>query len=132
MNQSVKTKLSEFFRSKLVAITNGEVAFFVDDTDEDTNPPYSIITVIRLDEIQPFTFRAEIKISVISSIDQSTSEVHDALLERVLLAVRQVPYEFSSSELSVYGWNIIATEPINKEESQSYIDEIMIVAGCAG
>jgi hypothetical protein len=131
---SIKTRVGEFFRSRLDTATGPSLKFFLNNADEDTPPPYGVVVVSKMEEVYPESrrFKTDIRIRLISSIDRSTSDEHDVLLRAVLDGLDNIPRKFTAADLKIYGWVIISDEPIIKEESQSYTDEIAILCGCGG
>lgn len=134
VNSSTKTRIGEFFRSRL----DDQVAikFFQNNADTETPPPYGVVTVTDLDETTPQSnvFTAIIKVAVITSIDMSSSEQHDALLEEVMLRLNEIPRRIIDENIGIriFGWVIMMSEAITKDESQSFSDVITIKAGIGG
>jgi hypothetical protein len=130
---SPKTRLSEFFRSRL---DSEELKFFNNNADADAPPPYGVVTVTELEETTPRSnaFKGTIKIAIINSIDASSSAEHDALLEKVTILLNDIPRQIidDTAHIRLFGWTITLNEAISKEESQSFSDVITILAGCGG
>lgn len=133
---SPKTRLSEFFRSNLDERTNAALKFFNNNADENSQPPYGVVTVPTMAETTPKSnvYRGEVNISIISSIDQSSSAEHDNLLEEVMLALDNIPRRIvdTTNNIRLFGWTILKSEAETKDESQSFSDVITIAAGCSG
>lgn len=133
---SPKSRLSEFFRSRLDAQTGDAIHFFNNNADENSQPPYGVVTVPTMEETTPKSnvFRGEVKVSVITDIDDSSSAEHDNLLEQVRLALETIPRRIVDTDAGIrlFGWTILKNEAITKEESQSFSDVITIAAGCTG
>ncbi len=131
---SVKTRVGEFFRSRLDDAVN--IKFFQNNADTDEAPPYGVVTVTNLAELAPGlnVFHAEIKVAVITSIDMSSSEEHDVLLEQVMDRLATIPKRITDTDigLRVFGWVLQYSETITKQESQSFSDVITIRCGCGG
>jgi hypothetical protein len=130
---STKTRLGEFFRARL---DDPDIKFFQNNADTDSPPPYGVVTVTELKETTPQSnvFAAEVKIAVVTSIDMSSSEQHDALLEKVYGKLNDIPRRVvdTDNQIRLFGWVITGAETITKEESQSFSDVISITAGCGG
>lgn len=130
---SSKGRIGEFFRSRL---DSSAISFFHNNADNDSQPPYGVITVTKLEETTPFSnvFTAEIKIAVVSDIDATTTEQHDALLKQVMETLNEIPRRAADevTGIRLFGWAILYSETITKEESQSFSDVITIRAGCGG
>jgi hypothetical protein len=130
---STKTRVGEFFRSQL---DSEDIHFFQNNADPDSPPPYGVVTVTKLEETVPGAnaFTAEVKIAVITSIDMSSSEQHDILLEKVMSKLNDIPRRAVDSTIGIriFGWLILYSETVTKEESQSFSDVITIRCGCGG
>jgi hypothetical protein len=133
LSASMKTKAGEFFRSRL---DMPEIHFFLNNAEADTPPPYGVVTVIHMVETTPesHVFTAEIKIAVLTSIDISSTTEHDVLLEKVMDKLDQIEKRVTDSviEICVFGWVVLYSETVSKEESQSFSDVITIRLGCGG
>lgn len=133
MLASTKVRTGEFFRHRLD--TDG-LRFFLSNADPDSQPPYGVVTVTELRETTPQSdaFHAEIKIAVITSIDDHSSREHDGLLEEVMRKLDAIPRRVvdPEAEIRLFGWLITLTETVLKEESQSLSDVITIAAGIGG
>jgi hypothetical protein len=132
-NTSMKTRAGEFFRKNL---DMNEIKFFQNNADTDAAPPYGVVTVTRMQEIVPNThvFNAEVKIAVVTSIDISSSEQHDTLLELVQDKLAQIPKRVTDDDIGIriFGWVELYSESVTKDESQSFSDVITIKLGCGG
>jgi hypothetical protein len=129
----MKTRVGEFFRSRL---DMEGLHFFQNNADADSPPPYGVVTVTKMIEISPGTkvFSAEVKVAVVTSIDMSSSEQHDTLLEKVMNALDKIERRTTDSTIGVriFGWVILGSETVTKEESQSFSDVISIRCGAGG
>lgn len=132
---STKTRLAEFFRSRLDSST---LHAFQNNADTDAPPPYLVVTVTKLTETTPQSnvFTAEVKIAIVTSIDMSSSVEHDALLEGAMLLLNNIPRRIERpvdpDHIRIFGWVILYSETVSKEESQSFSDVITIRAGVGG
>lgn len=133
---SPKTRLSEFFRSRLDTQTSAAIRFFNNNADEDSQPPYGVVSVPTMEETTPRSnvYRGKIEISIVTNIDDSTTVEHDNLLEEVMRALEAIPRRTVDTDAGIrlFGWTILKNEAITKEESQSFSDVITIAAGCTG
>jgi len=133
MTTSTKTRLGEFFRSKLEGT---DIKFFLNNADTDESPPYGVVTVTEMEETVPMAnaYKATIKIAVVTSIDISNSAQHDQLLESVMTRLFNIPKRVTDAEIGIriFGWTMTLSEAITKDESQSFSDVITIIAGCGG
>lgn len=129
----MKTRAGEFFRKNLDMT---EIKFFQNNANTDTAPPYGVVTVTKMEETTPGThvFTAEVKIAVVTSIDISSSEEHDILLEKVMDKLAQIPKRITDDTIGIriFGWVILYSETVTKEESQSFSDVVTIRLGCGG
>lgn len=133
MSSSTKTRLGEFFRSRL---DTDDLPFFQSNADTDSQPPYGVVTVTDLRETTPFSnaFRAEVKIAVITDIDESSSSDHDNLLAEVMNRLNSIPRRIVDSDTNIrlFGWLILMSETVTKDEAKSLSDVITIQAGVGG
>lgn len=133
MLQSTKVRTGEFFRQRL---DSDDLRFFLSNADPDSQPPYGVVTVTELRETTPESnaFHAEIKIAVISSVDEHSSEQHDDLFSMVVKKLETIPRRVidTDAQIRLFGWLITLTETVLKEESQSLSDVITIEAGVGG
>lgn len=129
----MKTRVGEYFRSRL---DMPEIHFFQNNADADSPPPYGVVTVTKMNEISPGTrvFSAEVKVAVVTSIDMSSSEQHDVLLEKVMNKLDKIDRRTTDATIGVriFGWVILYSETVTKDESQSFSDVITIRCGCGG
>lgn len=130
---SIKTRVGEFFRSRL---DSSDIHFFQNNADADSPPPYGVVTITKLNEISPGTrvFSAEVKVAVVTSIDMSSSEQHDVLLEKVMTKLDSIDRRITDPTIGIriFGWVILGSEAVTKDESQSFSDVITIRCGCGG
>lgn len=130
---SMKTRAGEFFRKNL---DMNEIHFFLNNANTDSAPPYGVVTVTAMEETTPgsHVYHVEIKIAVVTSIDISSSDEHDILLEKVMDKLAQIPKRTTDPDVGIriFGWVNLASEAITKEESQSFSDVITIRLGCGG
>jgi hypothetical protein len=75
-----------------------------------------------------------VKIAVLTSIDISSTAQHDTLLELVTYRLSQVPKRIVDDAIGIFifGWVILYSETVTKEESQSFSDIFTIRLGCGG
>jgi hypothetical protein len=133
LTTSIKTRAGEFFRSRL---DMPEIHFFLNNAEADAPPPYGVVTVTHMAETTPGSdvFTADIKIAVLTSIDISSTAQHDTLLELVTYRLSQVPKRIVDDAIGIFifGWVILYSETVTKEESQSFSDIFTIRLGCGG
>lgn len=129
----MKTRAGEFFRKNLDMT---EIKFFQNNANTDTAPPYGVVTVTKMEETTPgsHVYMAEIKVAVVTSIDISSSEEHDVLLEKVMDKLSQIPKRTTDTDIGIriFGWVNLYSEAVTKEESQSFSDVVTIHLGCGG
>lgn len=132
-NTSTKVRASEFWRSQL---DSAAVPFFNNNADTDQLPPYGVVTVTKMEETTPGSnaFTVEVKIAVVSDIDSTTSGRHDELLQIVTNKLDAIPKRVIDPVLKirVFGWTILYSETVTKDEAQSFSDVITIRAGVGG
>jgi hypothetical protein len=130
---SMKTRAGEYFRKNLDMT---EIKFFQNNANTDTAPPYGVVTVTKMEETTPRSrvYMAEVKVAVVTSIDISSSEEHDILLEKVMDKLSQIPKRTTDASIGIriFGWVQLYNEAVTKEESQSFSDVITIRLGCGG
>jgi hypothetical protein len=130
---SIKTRVGEFFRSNL---DMDEIHFFQNNADSDAAPPYGVVTITKMEETTPqsHVFTAEVKVAVVTSIDISSSEQHDILLELVQDKLAAIPRRTTDVTIGIriFGWVELYSETVTKDESQSFSDVITIRCGCGG
>jgi hypothetical protein len=130
---SVKTRLGEYFRSRLH--TSG-LNFSQNNADTDIQPPWGVVTVTKLTETTPgsHVYTGEVKIALITSIDISSSSEHDLMLEQVMDLLAQIPKTLTDHEIGIrmFGWVLLYSETIIKSESQSMSDVLTLITGCSG
>lgn len=113
-----------------------DIHAFQNNADSDSPPPYTVVTITKLNEISPGTrvFTAEVKVAVVTSIDMSSSSEHDVLLEKVMTKLDRIEKRVTDAVAGVriFGWVILQIETVTKEESQSFSDVITIRCGAGG
>jgi hypothetical protein len=64
----------------------------------------------------------------------SSSEQHDVLLEMVMEKLMSIPRRIIDHTIGirVFGWAVLYSETVTKDESQSFSDIITIRCGCGG
>ncbi len=133
MLSTTKVRTGEFFRHRL---DSDALRFFLSNADQDSQPPYGVVTVTELRETTPESnaFHAEIKIAVITSIDDHSSREHDNILAEVMKKLEVIPRRVvdPEAEIRLFGWLITLNETVLKDESQSLSDVITILAGVGG
>lgn len=130
---SMKTRAGEFFRKNLDMT---EIHFFQNNANTDAAPPYGVVTVTKMEETTPGSrvYSAEVKVAVVTSIDISSSDEHDVLLEKVVDKLSQISHRTTDDIIGIriFGWINLYSETVTKEESQSFSDVITIRLGCGG